>query len=44
MVLKAGGANNESKGGTPLVRVAPEHLVKIGGFSVRRQQQNISVT
>ena len=45
-----GGANYESKGGTrsqdrtPLVRVGPEHLVEIGGFSVGRRQQNISVT
>ena len=44
MIVRTGGANYESKGGTPLVRVAPEHLVEIGGFSFGRRQQYISVT
>ena len=40
MNLRVGPA---PQGRTPLVRVGPDHLVEIGGFSVGRQQ-NISVT
>ena len=42
--VRPGGANYESKGGTPLSRVGPEHLIEIGGFFVGRRQQNISAT